>query len=140
MGAVRAQWPVAGHRLIFVVIQLMSYYLTKLFVSAVLIVAVSEIAKRSVLLGGLIASLPLVSLLAMIWLYVDTKSIEKVSDLSLSIFWLVLPTLPMFLALPALLRGGVGFYPAVGLAILVTVVLYLATIFGLKHFGIPLES
>ena len=118
----------------------MSYYLTKLVISAALIVAVSEIAKRSAMLGGLIASLPLVSLFAMIWLYVDTKSVEKVSDLSWSIFWLVLPTLPMFVALPALLKGGFGFYPAVGIAVLVTVILYLATIFGLKHFGIPLQG
>lgn len=113
----------------------MIYLVTKTLISALILVAVSEIAKKSPFWGGALASLPLVSLLAMIWLYLDTKSVEKVAELSSSIFWLVLPTLPMFIALPAMLKAGLGFYSALGIASLLTIALYLAMILALKNFG-----
>ncbi|MGH7965489.1 MAG: DUF3147 family protein [Candidatus Binatia bacterium] len=113
----------------------MIYLVTKTLISALILVAVSEIAKKSPFWGGALASLPLVSLLAMIWLYIDSKSVEKVAELSSSIFWLVLPTLPMFIALPALLKAGLGFYSALGIAALLTIALYLAMILVLKNFG-----
>ena len=78
----------------------MTYYLVKLVISAVLIVAISEIARRSSFLGAILASIPLVSVLAMIWLYVDTKDVDKVTSLSSGIFWLVLPSLALFIAVP----------------------------------------
>jgi F0F1-type ATP synthase assembly protein I len=87
----------------------MTQYLIRIIVSALVIVAVSEIAKRSSFLGGLLASLPLVSFMAMIWLYVDTKDAEKVAQLSINIFWLVLPSLVFFLVLPYLLKLKVQF-------------------------------
>ena len=76
----------------------MIYTITKVAITTILIVAISEVAKRSSLAGALLASIPLVSVLAMIWLYVDTKDIEKVSNLATSVFWLVLPSLVLFIA------------------------------------------
>lgn len=110
----------------------------KAALSGVLVAAVSETAKRSPALGALIASLPLVSVLAMIWLWNDTKDSERIAAHAEATFWYVLPSLPMFLVLPALLRAGVPFYLALGLSCLLTVVLYLGMVWTLKRFGINL--
>ena len=114
----------------------MLYYILKFTISALLIVAISEISKRYSLTAGILASLPIVSVLGMIWLYIDTSSIEKVSKLSTSIFWMVLPSLSLFLVLPLLLKNKVSFYPALIISWLVMVCLYLAMILLLKKLGI----
>jgi hypothetical protein len=116
----------------------MLYYIIKLSLSAVIIVAVSELAKRQPAWGGLLASLPLVSLLAIVWLYADTRDAVQVSQLSMSIFWLVLPSLLFFLALPLSLRQGLGFPAALASAVLVTMAGYALMLTGLKHLGITL--
>ena len=102
----------------------MTYLLIKALLSGALIAAASEIARRSPGIGGLIVSLPLVSLLAFIWLWRDTGDGERVAALSQSTFWFFLPSMPMFLALPALLRAGLGFWLALGLACTLTLSLY----------------
>ena len=99
---------------------------------------VSEIAKRSPVLGAIILSLPLISIFAFIWLWVDTRDKEGIAALAQSTFWFVLPTLPMFLVLPALLRAGMGFWGALGLSSLLTAVLYLAMAWTLSRFGVSL--
>jgi len=114
------------------------YYAVKLFLSATIIVAVSELAKRQPTWAGALASLPMVSLLAILWLYVDTRSTAQVSELSLSIFWLVLPSLVLFLALPLLLKQGVGFTAALLIAIVAMLAAYACMLFGLRHFGVKL--
>ena len=114
----------------------MTYYLFKLFVSAGIIVAVSEVAKVNATLGALIKSLPLISLLAMLWLYIDTHDTVKVAELSTGTFWLVLPTLPMFLVLPALLKAGWTFYPALGVSIGVMLACYFAAVPLLARVGV----
>ena len=111
------------------------YVLIKLAVTVGLVVLASEIAKRSTLLGGIVAALPLVSLLAMIWLYVDTGDAVRVAALSRSIFWLVLPSLPMFLILAALLEARVGFYVALALSLAVTLVGYAVVVLILSRVG-----
>ena len=116
----------------------MSYYLAKLIISAMLIVTISEIAKRSTLAGGILASIPVISVLALIWLYVDTKDVARISALATTIFWLVLPSLALFLALPLLLRQGIPFYPAITIAIAITACCYLIMVFLLGHFGVKL--
>jgi hypothetical protein len=116
----------------------MTYTFLKFAISAALIVAVSEISKRSSLIGGLFASLPLVSLLAMIWLYRDTRDTQKVAALSTSIFWLVLPSLVLFLALPVLLKRGINFYPALAISTVVMLAGYGAMLLTLGKFGIKL--
>lgn len=107
-------------------------YLIKLIVSACLIVAVSEISKRTTFVGALLASLPLTSYIAMIWLYADTKDAAKIASLSTDIFWLVLPSLPFFLVLPALLKRKVEFVPALLIATAVLFACYLLTVWLLK--------
>jgi hypothetical protein len=111
------------------------YYVLKVAISALLIVAVSEISKRYSLAAGVLASLPIVSVLAMIWLYIDTSSIEKVSQLSTSIFWMVLPSLSLFIMLPLLLKSKLPFYPALAISALVMVLLYFLMIVILKKLG-----
>ena len=88
----------------------MIYYFLKIVISAISIVIISEIAKRSSFMGGLIASIPLISLLAFFWLYIETKEPSKIIDLSYAIFWLVIPSLVLFLILPELLKYGFNFY------------------------------
>ena len=116
----------------------MLYLAVKALISGVIIAAVSEIAKRSPGIGALILSLPLISILAFIWLWRDTGDKEGIAALAQSTFWFVLPTLPMFLVLPALLRGGVGFWAALGLSCLMTMALYAVMVWALGKFGIAL--
>ena len=116
----------------------MAYYLVKIVVTTILIVAISEIAKRSTLIGAILASIPLVSVLAMTWLYVDTKDVEKVSALSISVFWLVLPSLALFVTLPLLLKSGFNFYLSISISIVVTAGCYFLMVTVLNHFGVKL--
>lgn len=116
----------------------MLQYIIKVLVTAVVVVAISELAKRSSLWGAVLASLPLTSLLAFVWLYRGTGNVEAIASLSHGIFWLVLASLPLFLILPALLKNGVGFWPALGASCLVTVGLYCGLIWVLGRVGIRL--
>ncbi len=116
----------------------MLYAAIKALISGIIIAAASEAAKRSPAIGAVILSLPLMSLFAFIWLWRDTGDAERIAAVSQSTFWYVLPTLPMFLILPALLRGGMGFWPSLGLSCLVTVLLYGAMVFALGKLGISL--
>ena len=117
---------------------MMWQYALKVLVTAAVVVMVSEIAKRSSLWGALLASLPLTSLLAFVWLYVDTRDTEAVAALSLGIFWLVLASLPMFLLFPVLLRGSWGFWPSLAVSCVVTAAAYLALVWVLTRLGIRL--
>lgn len=116
----------------------MAYYLTKVAVTAILVVLISEIAKRSSFIGAILASIPLTSVLAMLWLYVDTGDIDKVSQLATSVFWLVLPSLALFIALPLLLSKGLNFYLSLALSIGVTAVCYWLMVLVLGQFGLKL--
>ena len=116
----------------------MTYYLVKIAVTTILIVTISEIAKRSTFVGAILASIPLVSVLAMLWLYIDTKDAEKVSALSTSVFWLVLPSLVLFVALPMLLKQGLNFYLSISISIAITVMFYWFLVSALNQFGIKL--
>ena len=112
--------------------------MAKALLSGAIIAAVSEIAKRSPALGALILSLPLISLLAFIWLWLDVGEKERIASLSESSFWFILPTLPMFLVLPALLRNDLGFWQALALSCLLTGALYGVLGWVLSRFGISL--
>ncbi len=116
----------------------MLYYILKLALSAAVIVVVSEVAKVNTTLGALIKSLPLISVMAMVWLYTDTHDTARVAELSTGTFWLVLPTLPMFLVLPALLKHGLGFYPSLAASIAVMLVCYVVAVAALARFGIAI--
>jgi len=116
----------------------MLYLTVKAALSGVIIAVVSEVARRSPTLGALIVSLPLVSILGILWLWHDTGDTERIAAHAQSTFWYVLPTLPMFLVMPALLRQGVGFWTVLGGCCAFTVGLYLGTIWLLGKFGAAL--
>jgi hypothetical protein len=111
------------------------HFVLKIVVSALIVAGASELAKRSVAFGALLASLPLTSLLALVWLYRDTNDAARVADLSTSIFWLVIPSLLLFLVLPLLIRRGMNFYAALGAAAGFTVVAYLIMSVLMQRFG-----
>lgn len=116
----------------------MLYFVIKCILSGIIVAVVSEVAKRSPTFGALIVSLPLVSLLGILWLWRDTGDTERIAGHAESTFWYVLPSLPMFLVLPALLRAGVGFWPSLAASCALTVALYFVTAWILARFGISL--
>lgn len=116
----------------------MLYAAIKVLITAVLVVAISEIGKRSSALGAILASLPITSLLAFVWIYGETGDSEKIAALSTSIFWYVLPSLVLFLALPVLLGQGHGFWLSLAISSALTFGAYVAMTWLLARFGIAL--
>jgi hypothetical protein len=116
----------------------MLYLAIKAALSGVIIAIVSEVARRSPSLGALIVSLPLVSILGILWLWHDTSDAERIAAHVQSTFWYVLPTMPMFLVMPAMLRHGIGFWVTLNICCALTFVLYLCTIWILGKFGVTL--
>lgn len=112
--------------------------ITKALVSGVIIAAVSELARRNNTAASIIHSLPLTSLIALIWLYSGTKDAELIGRHAYGTFWFVLPTLPMFLLMPWLIRTCGGFWPALGAGIAGTVALYFLTMRLLDAAGVKL--
>lgn len=112
----------------------------KYAVTAFIIVVVSEVAKRADRLGALLASLPLVTIMIMIWLYIENQKIAKISNHAYYTFWYVLPTLPMFLLIPYMLNRGINFWLSLGASILLTIILFALTAFIMKRFGVILIS
>ena len=117
----------------------MLFILIKILATATVIVLVTEIAKISDKLGALIASLPLVTFLVLIWLYIEDQDHEKIVSHAYYTFWYVLPTLPMLFLFPFLLKN-VGFWFAIFLSILFTLVIFLIYAQYLKRFDINLTS
>ena len=113
----------------------MLYYVTKVFISALLVVAISEVAKRSSGFAALIASLPLVSLLAFVWLYLEGAKLDEIGKLSSQVFWLVIPSLLLFALLPMLLKHGLGFWLSLGLSVAATTGGYLIMLAILRRMG-----
>ncbi|HTI66282.1 MAG TPA: DUF3147 family protein [Caulobacteraceae bacterium] len=113
----------------------MGYLILKALLSGAIVMIVSEVARRSPPVGALVASLPLISILGMIWLWRDTSDTERLAAHSQATFWYVLPSLPMFLVLPALLRAGMSFWVALALCVVLTAGLYVAMAAALGRFG-----
>ena len=116
----------------------MTYYFIKTLITALIIVIVSEVAKKSSFLGALIISIPLTSLLAFIWLYFDTKDYQKVIDLSYGTILLSVPSFAFFIILPILLKMKQNFAISILISIISTSIIYLIFIFILKKVGINL--
>ena len=116
----------------------MLYLIVKAALSGIIIAAASEVARRSPAWGALILSLPLLSILSMLWLWRDTVDSDRIAALAQGTFWLTLPSLPFFLLLPALLRHGVAFWGAIAASCLLTMALYLLTIWLLPKLGVGL--
>ena len=116
----------------------MLYLILKAAISGVIVAAVSEIAKRWPGFGALVASLPLVSVLGMIWLWRDKPDAANMADHAQATFFYVLPSLPMFLLIPMLLRRGVLFWGALGAGCVLTILLYLAMTWAAPRLGLRL--
>lgn len=116
----------------------MTYLITKALLSGIVITVVSELAKRNNTLASIVHSLPLMSLLAFVWLYLETKDSTLIGRHAYGTFWFVLPTLPMFLLMPWLIRKLGGFWPALGAGILLSIGLYWLTMRLLRLAGINL--
>jgi hypothetical protein len=114
----------------------MLYLAIKAALSGIIVAMVSEVSRRSPGFGGLIVSLPLVSLLTFVWLWRDTGDAERIAQLSQSAFWFFLPSMPLFLVLPALLRSGLGFWFALGVACALTIALYWGMALVAPRFGL----
>jgi F0F1-type ATP synthase assembly protein I len=115
----------------------MAWLIFKYLVTAGVVVAVSEFAKRSDRLGGLIAALPMITVLALIWLYVERQPQEKIANHAWYTFWYVVPTLPMFLVFPWLLPR-LGFWPTLGASVLLTIGCFALFALCVRRFGIEL--
>lgn len=115
----------------------MGWLITKYLITAGVIVLVSEMAKRSDKLGGLLGALPLVTIMALIWLHVGQQSEEKIANHAWYTFWYVLPTLPMFLVFPALLQR-IGFWPTLIVCIVLTMVIFGMFALVMRRFGVNL--
>jgi len=115
-----------------------TYYITKLVITTLLIVLISEISKRYSLAGALLAAIPLVSILAMTWMYVDTGESVSAVEFSKRIVWLIAPSMTLFIAFPILIKKGVGFYPSMFIATVMTIFAYYSVIFVVGKFGIKL--
>ncbi len=116
----------------------MIYLVVKAAISGVIVAAVSEIAKRYPGWGGLIASLPLVSVLGMMWLWRDTHDPDRMMAHVTGTFWFVLPSLPMFLVIPALMRSAVGFWVALAAGCVLTMALYALMVWLAPKAGVRL--
>lgn len=114
------------------------FLIAKALLSGTIIVAIGELAKRDNTVASIVHSLPLVSILALIWLFADTRDTVLIARHAQGTFWFVLPTLPMFLILPALLRHGVSFWPALLASIVLTTGLYFLSLRLLKAAGVTL--
>ena len=116
----------------------MWYLVIKAGLSGILIAIISEVAKRYPGFGGLIASLPLVSVLGMIWLWRDKPDAANMAAHAEGTFWFVLPSLPMFLLIPFMLRQGFGFWGALVAGCVLTVALYGIMVWAGPRFGLRL--
>jgi hypothetical protein len=114
----------------------MVYYALKVIVTALVIVAISEIAKRSTAFAALVAAVPLTSLLAFIWLHFEAAPTETIANLATEIFWLVLPSLVLFLVFPFLLHRGLAFWSSLGISVAATVACYLGLLPLFRRVGI----
>lgn len=116
----------------------MLYLAIKAAISGILIAVISEVARRYPGFGGLIASLPLVSVLGMIWLWRDRPDVANLAAHSQATFWFVLPSLPMFLLIPAMLRNGFGFWMSLVAGCALTILLYSFMLWAGPRFGLRL--
>lgn len=116
----------------------MLYLFIKAAISGMIVAAVSEIAKRYPGFGALVASLPLVSVLGMIWLWRDKPDVPNMASHVQATFWFVLPSLPMFLVMPVMLRNGVGFWLTLAVGCALTIALYLLMTWIGPRFGLKL--
>jgi hypothetical protein len=116
----------------------MVFLILRAAISGVLVALIAAVARRFPGWGGVVASIPMVSTLAMVWLWRDSRDVAKVATYSESAFWFVLPSLPMFLVIPALMKRGLGFWPALAAGCVTTMILYAAMVWLAPKVGLKL--
>lgn len=116
----------------------MTAFAIRAVLSGIIIALITYVGRKAPAAGALIASLPLISVIGMIWLWRDTSDTLLLANHAEATFWYVLPSLPMFLIIPWLLRAGHGFWPALSAGVVLTIILYLATIGIAARFGVRL--
>jgi hypothetical protein len=116
----------------------LSYFALKAILSGILIAAISEIGRRSPGVAAMVAALPLLSIIGMIWLWRDTRDVDRLALHAEATFWYVLPSLPMFLLVPWLLRSGIGFWLSLLTGCVVTVLLYMTLLWLAPRLNLPL--
>ena len=116
----------------------MLYLALKAALSGIVVAAVSQIARRYPGLGGLLASLPLVSVLGMMWLWRDTHDPDRMAAHVTGTLWFIAPSLPMFLLIPQMLKRGFAFWPALAAGCALTMALYALMVWAAPKFGIRL--
>lgn len=112
--------------------------LIKIIITALLVTGISEVGKRFSAAGAILASLPITSLLAIIWMYLDTKDTNAISQFSYSVFWIVIPSLTFFITLPLFIKSGINFWISIGLTCLMTTIFYFLFIYIIRKFGVQL--
>jgi hypothetical protein len=115
----------------------MSWIITKYLMTAAIVVLVTEVAKRSDKLGGFVAALPLITILSLIWLYIENQTLEKIGNHAWYTFWYVIPTLPMFLFFPQLL-SRFGFWPSLLIFVTMTIIFFGVFSVIVRRFGVEL--
>jgi hypothetical protein len=115
----------------------LSWIITKYLTTALVVVIISEVAKRNDKLGSLIGALPLITIMALVWLYFERQSDEKIANHAWYTFWYVIPTLPMFLAFPFIYKV-IGFWFSLFFCIIITVISFAVLAYIAKHFGVNL--
>ncbi|ABC78008.1 DUF3147 family protein [Syntrophus aciditrophicus] len=111
------------------------FYFLKIVITVIFITAISEVSKKSSIIAAVMASLPVISIIAMMWIYIDTKDIEKISLLSKQLSWMVLPSLIFFISLPIFLKHGFSFYSGLTSSMILTATGYCAMILIIKQIG-----
>lgn len=115
----------------------MSWLIFKYLTTAALVVIISEFAKRSDKLGGLVAALPIMTFLTLIWLYVEKQPDSKIINHAWYTFWYVIPTLPMFFTFP-FIYPKIGFWPTMGVSVIITLISFVVLSMIVKHFEVEL--
>ncbi|MCK9207565.1 MAG: DUF3147 family protein [Salinivirgaceae bacterium] len=111
-------------------------FVIKILLTSILIVTISEVGKRNSIMAAVYASLPLTTILAMVWLYLDTSDAQKVSTLSWNVLIAVIPSHIFLIAFPLLVKFGVNFWISLTISMVLTAIAYWVYVVALKHFGI----
>ena len=111
-------------------------FVIRALLSGIIIALIAVVGRKAPAAGALIASLPLISIMAMIWLWRDTGDHNLLANHAEATFYFVIPSLPMFLLIPFMLRNGLSFWVSLGSGIALTVALYLLTATLAARYGI----
>jgi hypothetical protein len=114
----------------------MLFFITKIFITAIIVVVVAEVAKRSSLFAGLIVSIPLTTFLALVWVYWESKDVQKIIELSNSTLLMLIPSTFFFIFLPVLIKLNLSFTLSMIFSVSMTALCYYIFILILNKIGL----